>query len=99
MFVLTLCYLKNKRIMDDQLKQRDVSKKKQARKVIHEKLAAALQDYKGSMKEKRFESNLKKASRLFAADLAKGMKKTKVKVKKNKTKVKKEVLNATNGVV
>ena len=84
--------------MDSLVQQREVSKK-QARKLIYEKLAAALQDYKNSMKEKRFNANLKKASRLFAADLAKGLKKNNVKAKKNKTKVKKEVLNATNGVV
>ena len=84
--------------MDSLLQKREVSKK-EARKVIYEKLAAALHDYKSGMKEKRFETNLKKASRLFAADLAKGIKKSKVKVKKDKTKLKKEVLNATNGVV
>ena len=79
-------------------KQKPVSKKKQARRLIYEKLAAALQEYKANFKEKRFESNLKRASRIFANDLAKTIRKKKAKSKKNQSKVKKEVLSATNGV-
>jgi hypothetical protein len=73
--------------------------KKETRRVIYEKLVDALQDYRTGIKEKKFEANLKKASRMFAADLAKGKKEKKEKNKKKKVKVKKEVINATNGVV
>ena len=76
-----------------------VTSKKDARKVIYDKLDAALSEYKSSVKEKRFTANLKKASRILAADIAKGLKKKKDKVKKKEEKMKKEVLNATNGVV
>lgn len=59
--------------------------KKEARKLVYEKLAGALAEYKDSLKEKRFVNNLKKASKLFAADIAKtiGRKKEKA-VKKTK---------------
>jgi len=60
--------------------------KKEARKVVYEKLAAALAEYKNSLKEKRFVSNLKKASNLFAGDIVKAMKKSKGKVKNGKIK-------------
>ena len=80
-------------------KQKKESKKKQVRRVVYDKIAAALEEYKGSFKEKRFEANVKKASRLFANDLAKAVKKNKVKSKKNHAKAKKEMLTATNGVV
>ena len=85
-------------------KQKPVSKKKEARRVVYEKLALALHEYKGHFKEKRFDANLKKASRLFANDLARAIKAKKEKVKKVKTKkksqkVNKEVLTPTNGVV
>ena len=77
--------------------------KKEIRNRVYDKLAAAMEEFKGQVKEKRFASNLKKASRMFADDLVKGMKKTKkekkVKPAKNKLKVKKEVMNATNGAV
>ena len=73
--------------------------RKEARKKIYEKLETALQEFKTGIKEKRFASNLKKTSRLFANDLAKGMKQKKEKGKKKKEKMKKEVLNATNGTV
>lgn len=73
--------------------------KKDTRKLIYEKLEAALSEYKSSLKEKRFAANLKKVSRLLANDITKGLKKKKDKVKKKKEKLKKEVLNATNGVV
>ncbi len=73
--------------------------KKDLRKTISEKIETALAEYKGSFKEKRFAANVKKASRLFANDLEKGMKKKKDKNKKKKNKIKAEILNATNGVV
>ena len=44
--------------------------KKELRKLIYDKLAGALAEYKEVVKEKRFATNLKKASKLFAADIA-----------------------------
>ena len=56
--------------------------KKDARKLIFNKLAIALAEYKDIVKEKRFTSNLKKASKLFAADIARASGKLKEKPKK-----------------
>lgn len=53
---------------------------------MYEKLAGALAEYKAGFKEKRFENNLKKASKLFAADLAKTVGKKKEKAKKQPVK-------------
>ena len=47
--------------------------KKEARRLVSEKIATALAEYKSSVKEKKFSSNLKKASKLFAADIAKAI--------------------------
>jgi len=47
--------------------------KKQARKIVYEKFAVALADFRSGVKEKKFASNLKKASKLFAADIAKAV--------------------------
>lgn len=61
--------------------------KKEARKIVYEKLAGALAEYKSDFGKKRFENNLKKASKLFATDIAKAAKKVngkKVKMKKKK---------------
>jgi len=46
--------------------------KKELRKVVYEKLAGALAEFKSNVSEKKFESRLKKASKLFAVDIAKG---------------------------
>ena len=59
--------------------------KKQVRQTVYEKLALALSEYKSELKNKRFESNLKKASKLFAADIARAGKQN-----ANKTKAKKK---------
>ncbi len=69
--------------------------KKNARRVIYEKLAVAMAEYKNSIKEKRFTANLKKASNLFAGDIAKAMKKKNGKLKTKPEKAKKEVLVKT----
>ena len=58
--------------------------KKDARKLIYNKLAMALAEYKDIVKEKRFASNLKKASKLFAADIARASGKLNGKPKKKK---------------
>ena len=52
--------------------------KKEARKIVYEKLATALGEYKSSVKEKK----LKKASKLFAADIAKAVARQKQKIQK-----------------
>lgn len=54
--------------------------KKELRKQVYEKLASALAEYKPNLKEKRFASNLKKASKLFATDIAKSIDKKKSKI-------------------
>jgi len=56
--------------------------KKEARKIVYEKLSGALAEYRASVKEKKFDSNLKKASKLFSADIAKAVAKQKQKLKK-----------------
>ena len=56
--------------------------KKEARKIVYEKLSGALAEYRASVKEKKFDSNLKKASKLFAADIAKAVAKQKQQLKK-----------------
>jgi len=49
--------------------------KKQAKKEVFKKLSGALAEYKNKLDKKKFESNLKKASKLFAVDIAKAFKK------------------------
>ncbi len=64
--------------------------KKELRKLLFDKISGALAEYREGMKEKRFTSNLKKASKLFAADIAKTIGKKKEKApKKVKEKTKK----------
>jgi hypothetical protein len=48
--------------------------RKEARQMVYEKLAAALTEFKNGMKDKKFESNLRKASKLFADDMVKASK-------------------------
>jgi len=65
--------------------------KKEARQLIYDKLAVALTEFKSnSGKDKKFESNLKKASKLFADDAAKAANK----VNKAKAKTPKAGKNA-----
>jgi hypothetical protein len=61
--------------------------KKEARRIVSEKIATALAEYRSSVKEKKFAINLKKASRLFAADIAKAMSRQRQKLQKP-TKIK-----------
>ena len=49
--------------------------RKEARQRVYDKLAAALSEFKTGKKEKKFEKNLRRTSKLFAADLAKSMNK------------------------
>jgi hypothetical protein len=57
--------------------------KKEARKLVYERLSTALAEYKSSVKEKK----LKKVSKLFAADIAKAVARQKQKLQKP-TKIK-----------
>jgi len=63
--------------------------KKEARQMVYEKLAGALAEYKSNFKEKKFENNLKRASKLFAADLAKTIGKKEKSLEKKKAKAEK----------
>jgi len=80
--------------------------KKEARKMVYEKFAVALADYRAGVKEKKFASNLKKASKLFAADIAKAVarqrqrinKPAKIKAVKNNSAVQ-QPENANEAVV
>ena len=56
--------------------------KKEARKIAYEKLSTALAEYKNGVKEKKFSNHLKKASKLFAADVAKAVARQKQKIQK-----------------
>ena len=58
-----------------QLIENKVSKK-EVRKVVYEKLAGALAEFKDTVSEKKFRSKLKKASKLFAVDIAKAARRT-----------------------
>ena len=49
--------------------------KKETQKEVFEKLSGALAEYKSKLNEKKFESKLKKASKLFAVDIVKAYKK------------------------
>ncbi|MEO5681687.1 MAG: hypothetical protein ABIQ88_03545 [Chitinophagaceae bacterium] len=51
--------------------------KKQVKKEVFKKLSGALAEYKSKLDKKTFESNLKKTSKLFAADISKAFKKDK----------------------
>ena len=83
----------------------DKPSRKDTRRQIYQKLEQALGDYRSQMKDKRFENSLKKASRLFAAELAKKKKNRakEGKAKDKKAKKKKEdfatnILNSANGI-
>jgi hypothetical protein len=64
--------------------------KKEARKAVFEKLSGAMAEYKSKLDKKKFESNLKKASKLFAEDLVKAFKKDRKNNRKIKAAGKKE---------
>jgi hypothetical protein len=65
-----------------------LSKKKEGRKLVYDRLVVALAEFKTGIKDKKFESNLRKASKLFADDLVKATNKAKHKVKKTPKKLK-----------
>lgn len=69
--------------------------KKSARQLVYDRLVVALAEFKTGIKDKRFEANLRKASRLFADDLVKASAKVKDKKKKS-AKKKDKVVEATN---
>ncbi len=49
--------------------------KKETRKEVFEKLSGALAEYKSNLNEKKFETKLKKASKLVATEIVKSIKK------------------------
>ncbi len=51
--------------------------KKETKKAVFEKLSGALSEYKNNFGKKEFENKLKKASKLFAVDIARSTKKEK----------------------
>ncbi|HEY6505807.1 MAG TPA: hypothetical protein VIZ28_17655 [Chitinophagaceae bacterium] len=60
--------------------------KKEARQMVYDRLVVALAEFKTGIKDKKFESNLQKASKLFADDIVKAAGKTKDKTKKTAKK-------------
>ena len=60
--------------------------KKEIRKQVYEKLAGALAEYKTGINEKKFDSRLKKVSKVFALDIAKAVKSGKRRNKKEDSK-------------
>ena len=49
--------------------------KKETRKEVFEKLSGALAEYKSNLNGKKFKTKLKKASKLFATEIVKSIKK------------------------
>ena len=49
--------------------------KKDVRKIVYDKLENAFAEFRSNLKEKKFSNKLKKASRLFATDIAKAISK------------------------
>ena len=65
--------------------------KKEARQIVYDKLADALVEFKPLIKKKSFEVKIKKATKLFATDIAKASKKNGAKkTHKSKAEVKPE---------
>ena len=55
---------------------------------MFEKLSGALAEYKNKLDKKKFESNLKKASKIFAVDIVKALKKERKSKRKTKAAAK-----------
>ena len=60
-------------IMNKQKEKKQARKKTQ--KVVFNKLSVALAEYRGAIKEKKLENNLRKVSRILAEDIVKAEKK------------------------
>lgn len=67
-------------------KEKKLSRKKMVRKEVYDKLAGALAGYKSDIGDKKFESRLKKASKLFAVDIAKATARSRKSKSRNKKK-------------
>jgi hypothetical protein len=61
--------------------------KRNARAFVFGKFAIVLSEFKGVMKPKKFDAKLKKASKLFAAGIAKATIKDEVSIRKKNKKV------------
>ena len=55
----------------NQDKQKNKKRRKETQKMLFVKLSNAMEEYKSNLKEKKLVSNLKKVSKLFAADIIK----------------------------
>lgn len=64
--------------------------RKETQKIVFEKLSGALEEYKSGLKKKKLVTNLKKISKLFAADIVKAATKQNGKAKKLKKKAEKD---------
>ena len=63
--------------------------KKQVRQEVSTKLSGALEDYRIRLGEKKFATTIKKASKLFAVDLTKALRKGAKAIEKKKAPVQK----------
>ena len=72
--------------------------KKQTRKIVFSKLSNALAEYRGELKEKKFDNDLKKFSKILAADIVKASRKQNGKPKHSKQKAATEKIEQHNGV-
>jgi hypothetical protein len=74
--------------MDNKKVSARKARKKEARQRVYDKLVVALAEFKKGSKDKKFERNLRKTSKLFAVDLLKSSKKerqAKAKIVKKQT--------------
>jgi len=62
--------------------------KKQVRQDVLTRLSGALEEYKTKLGEKKFATKIKKASKLFAVDLTKALRKHAKAIDKNKPAIK-----------
>jgi hypothetical protein len=73
------------------------TRRKETEKIVYDKLTGALAEFKNDLSGKKLTANLKKVSKLFAADLLKKAGKENgkdPKVSKKKTQVKKEAIES-----
>ena len=89
---LRLYYQNITKMTDNAVVQPKKLSKKEVRVMVYEKISGALAEFKPDMKEKRFTNNLKKASKLFAADIARTIsKKQKLEKPSKKKKLAKQI--------
>jgi hypothetical protein len=67
--------------------------RKKAQKIVFTKLSGALAEFRGAIKEKKLENNLRKVSRVLAGDIVKAEKKKNKEASKIKISRKKELVS------